>query len=128
MKALVGAFNQEKALVGAFSVIVQPVEEPMDRFTALVTAVHATFLRSSPVLQAVLGRGERPLGLLHGVLQLPDLLLQTGGLLLVVVQLLNVSNVNMLLTTRTREIKETPPAVGRTARPAPASPSPSAGS
>ena len=28
MKALVGAFNQEKALVGAFSVIVQPVVEP----------------------------------------------------------------------------------------------------
>ena len=36
MKALVGACNQEKALVGAFSVIVQPVVEPMDRFTALV--------------------------------------------------------------------------------------------
>ena len=36
MKALVGAFNQEKALVGAFSVIVQPVVEPVDRFTALV--------------------------------------------------------------------------------------------
>ena len=36
MKALVGAFNQEKALVGAFSVIVQPVVEPMDRFAALV--------------------------------------------------------------------------------------------
>ena len=35
MKALVGAFNQEKALVGAYSVIVQPVVEPMDRFTAL---------------------------------------------------------------------------------------------
>ena len=35
MKALVGAFNQEKALVGAFSVIVQPVVEPMDRFTAV---------------------------------------------------------------------------------------------
>ena len=35
MKALVGAFNQEKALVGAFSVIVQPVVDPMDRFTAL---------------------------------------------------------------------------------------------
>ena len=38
MKALVGAFNQEKALVGAFSVIVlivQPVVEPMDRFAAL---------------------------------------------------------------------------------------------
>ena len=36
MKALVGAFKQEKALVGAFSVIVQPVVEPMDRFTALL--------------------------------------------------------------------------------------------
>ena len=36
MKALVGALNQEKALVGAFSVIVQPVVEPMDRFAALV--------------------------------------------------------------------------------------------
>ena len=36
MKAVVAAFNQEKALVGAFSVIVQPVVEPMDRFAALV--------------------------------------------------------------------------------------------
>ena len=36
VKALVGAFNQEKALVGAFSVIVQPVVAPMDRFAALV--------------------------------------------------------------------------------------------
>ena len=35
MKALVGAFNQEKALEGAFSVIVQPFVVPMDRFTAL---------------------------------------------------------------------------------------------
>ena len=35
VKALVGTFNQDKALVGAFSVIVQPVVEPMDRFTAL---------------------------------------------------------------------------------------------
>ena len=35
MKAVVAAFNQEKALVGAFSVIVQPVVEPMDRFSAL---------------------------------------------------------------------------------------------
>ena len=33
---LVGAFNQEKALVGAFSVIVQPVVEPMEHYTALV--------------------------------------------------------------------------------------------
>ena len=36
MKALVGSFNQERALVGAFSVIVQPVVEPMDGFAALV--------------------------------------------------------------------------------------------
>ena len=42
MKALVGAFNQEKALVGAFSVIVQPVVEPMDRFTALLIALVVT--------------------------------------------------------------------------------------
>ena len=36
MKAVVeAAFNQEKALVGAFSVIVQPVVEPMDQFAAL---------------------------------------------------------------------------------------------
>ena len=35
MKELVGAFNQEKALVGAFSVIVQPVVEPMVQFAAL---------------------------------------------------------------------------------------------
>ena len=37
MKALVGAFNQEKALVGAFSVIVKTVVDPMDRFTALTS-------------------------------------------------------------------------------------------
>ena len=36
MKALVGAFIQEKALVGAFSVIVQPVVEPMEYYTALI--------------------------------------------------------------------------------------------
>ena len=35
MKVVVAAFNQEKALVGAFSVIVQPVVEPMDRFATL---------------------------------------------------------------------------------------------
>ena len=37
MKALVGAFNQEKALVGAFSVIVQLVVEPREHYTALYT-------------------------------------------------------------------------------------------
>ena len=36
VKALVGAFNQEKALVGAFSAIVQPVVEPMEHYTTLV--------------------------------------------------------------------------------------------
>ena len=35
MKAVVAAFNQEKALVGAFSVIVQTVVEPMEHCTAL---------------------------------------------------------------------------------------------
>ena len=37
MKAVVAAFNQEKALVGAFSVIVQLVVEPMEHYTALLT-------------------------------------------------------------------------------------------
>ena len=46
---LVGAFNQEKALVGAFSVIVQPVVEPMEHFTALVT-VHSPLLTVTLVL------------------------------------------------------------------------------
>ena len=40
MKAVVAAFNQEKALVGTFSVIVQPVVEPMDRFAALLRTSH----------------------------------------------------------------------------------------
>ena len=35
MKALIGAFNQETALVGAFFVIVQPVVEPREHYTAL---------------------------------------------------------------------------------------------
>ena len=47
MKALVGAFNQEKALVGAFSVIVQLVVEPMDRFAALIP--HITLLSTPSV-------------------------------------------------------------------------------
>ena len=45
MKALVGAFNQEKALVGAFSVIVQPVVEPMDRFAALNKSEETSHIR-----------------------------------------------------------------------------------
>ena len=34
-QSIVGAFNLEKTLVGAFSVIVQPVVEKMDRFATL---------------------------------------------------------------------------------------------
>ena len=51
MKALVGAFNQEKALVGAFSVIVQPVVEPMEQYTELIWIldINITFLQSLPV-------------------------------------------------------------------------------
>ena len=41
MKALVGTFNQEKALIGAFLVIVKTdcETDAMDRFTALVVMV-----------------------------------------------------------------------------------------
>ena len=51
MKALVGAFNQEKALVGAFSVIVQPVVEPTEHYTALNTTSlgHLMFLDPSDI-------------------------------------------------------------------------------
>ena len=37
VKVLVGAFNQEKALVGAFSVIVKTVVEPL--YTALIVSL-----------------------------------------------------------------------------------------
>ena len=40
VKALVGVFNQEKALVGAFSVIVQAVVEPMEHYTALLGTMY----------------------------------------------------------------------------------------
>ena len=49
MKALVGAFNQEKALVGAFSVIVQLVVELMDRFTALFRDVENILVEEEDV-------------------------------------------------------------------------------
>ena len=51
MKALVGAFNQGKALVGALSVIVQPVVEPLDRFAALVN--RAPFDNSDIITQFI---------------------------------------------------------------------------
>ena len=39
VKAIVGAFNQEKALVGAFSVIVKP----MEHYTALLIIIATHF-------------------------------------------------------------------------------------
>ena len=39
MKVPVGTYNQEKALVGVFSVIVQPVVEPMEHYTALTVTL-----------------------------------------------------------------------------------------
>ena len=50
MKALVGAFNQEKALEGAFSVIVQPVVEPMEHYTALTAVAAAAPPHSSQLV------------------------------------------------------------------------------
>ena len=50
MKALVGGFNKEKALVGAFSVIVQPVVELMDRFAALDNTERTRQPRAQPPL------------------------------------------------------------------------------
>ena len=55
MKALVGAFNQEKALVGAFSMIVQLVVEPMDRFAALVQRDMVYFLSDYLVQEIIDG-------------------------------------------------------------------------
>ena len=64
MKALVGAFYQEKALVGAFSVIVQPVVEPMDRFAALVkivtTDLHQAGAGGRHALLALKGKSNQP--------------------------------------------------------------------
>ena len=50
MKALVGAFNQEKVLVGAFSVIVKP----MDHYTALV----GTHSSHAPTCSLLSSRGR----------------------------------------------------------------------
>ena len=48
MKVVVAAFNQEKALVGAFSVIVQPIVEPMDRFAALIDTLSLGDTHTTP--------------------------------------------------------------------------------
>ena len=64
MKALVGAFNQEKALVGAFSVIVQPVVEPIALVPSLVSPalddVRAGPPQDAEVAPVHLGRVARP--------------------------------------------------------------------
>ena len=61
MKALVGTFNQEKALVGAlvgaFSVIVQLVVEPMDQFAAL-DEVHTPALAELRLAAALAAQGH----------------------------------------------------------------------
>ena len=54
VKALVGAINQEKALVGAFSVIVQLVVEPMDSFTALYIILLLAVLLTSELTVCLL--------------------------------------------------------------------------
>ena len=56
VKALVGAFNQEKALVGAFSVIVQLVVEPMENYTALVLGVELLLLEPALAVLHVVQR------------------------------------------------------------------------
>ena len=56
MKTLVGAFKQEKALVGAFSVIVQPVVEPMEHYTALLMYLDIIYL-SAPDLPGEAAHG-----------------------------------------------------------------------
>ena len=48
VKALVGAFNQEKALEGAFSVIVQPVVKPMGRYAAIHRTLDLPITAVSP--------------------------------------------------------------------------------
>ena len=57
MKAVVAAFNQEKALVGAFSVIVQPV----DRFAAQVVVMIIVIY-----MMKMFAPGEAGLGLVDG--------------------------------------------------------------
>ena len=95
MKALVGAFNQEKALVGAFSVIVQPVVKPMEHYTALVV----TLWSRSP------GAGWPPVRLLVVRVQepgveaeaLPVHLLGEGVQLLLQRRVLQVQTLELLL-------------------------------
>ena len=74
MKAVVAAFNQEKALVGAFSVIVQPVVELMDRFAALNNTHLLQLLLRLPELGEV--EGGNLLRVLYLLLVGPRLVLE----------------------------------------------------
>ena len=61
MKAVVAAFNQEKALVGAFFVFVEPVVESMDRFAALISSGQINIIRLILTWSDLLeGMGELP--------------------------------------------------------------------
>ena len=68
MKALVGAFNQEKALVGTFSVIVQPVVEPMELYTALtrISGVPLAAATHREAVQLIVARARLVLTVLSG--------------------------------------------------------------
>ena len=76
MKAVVAAFNQEKPLVGAFSVIVQPVVEPMEHYTHStnnITQVTLHGARSPPPEYRFEGPG------LGSVVVEPELRHESGG-------------------------------------------------
>ena len=78
MKALVGAFNQEKALVGAFSVIVQPLVEPMEQ-TQHLTQESSEVIRD---LERELNISSGQLALsttLHKLLLLTDVVLEASS-------------------------------------------------
>ena len=68
MKALVGAFNQEKALVGAFSVIVQLIVEPMEHYTAL----NLTLFAEPSVMEPAVLQYPRPSPAPASYLPAPD--------------------------------------------------------
>ena len=54
--------NQEKALVGAFSVIVQQVVEPMDHFTALIQDIvhNVLSITREPQIEAAVRMSKGP--------------------------------------------------------------------
>ena len=63
VKALVGTFNQEKALVGAFSVIVKPISET-DGSSVALSRIHCTYgaVLTSRLLEVQMTSSLLPLG------------------------------------------------------------------